>query len=120
MDNSQVLLDLLNRLYKILKITDTNLPEYITFKINLTSYNNILKSSIRSAKQMHYTHIFNKFKNDTRKTWKTIQEILSKTQKKLSKNYFREGETVITDKMEIAKYFNTFFYKYRPIFSMQN
>ena len=41
-------------------MTDHNLPEYVTLKINLTSYNNILKSSIRSAKHKHYTHILNK------------------------------------------------------------
>ena len=92
-------------------MTDHDLPEYVILKINITSYNNILKSSIRSAKQMHYTHIFNKLKNNTRKT---IQEILSKTQKKISKNSFREGERVITDKMEIENYFNTFFTNIGP------
>ena len=39
-----------------------------------------------------------------RKTWKTIQEILFKTQKKIS---FREGETVVTCKMEIIFFTNT-------------
>ena len=64
-----------DRLYKKLKMEDRNLPEYVTLKINLTSYNNILKSCIRSAKQIHYTHIFIEFKNDTGKPWTTIQEI---------------------------------------------
>ena len=52
------------------------MTEYVILKINLTSYNDIL-SSIRSPKQMHYTHIFNK------------------TQKKRNKSYFREGEIEI-------------------------
>ena len=58
------------RLYKKLKIIDHNFN--VTLIVNYTSYNNILKSSTQSAKLMHYTHIFNKFKNDMRKT---IQEI---------------------------------------------
>ena len=43
-----------------------------------------------------------------------IQEILSKTQNQISKNSFRKCETVITDKMEIANYFHTFFTNIGP------
>ena len=41
----------------------------------------VLKKCIRAAKQMHYKSCFNKFKHNIRKTWDTINNILSRSNK---------------------------------------
>ena len=41
--------------------------------INLHTYNNILKRSIRKAKADYYYSRFEKYKNDMRNTWVTIK-----------------------------------------------
>ena len=59
---------------------------------------------------IHYEQLFNKYKNDKRKTWKTINYILQRSNKKNSLPiYFREGDCKITDTVEIVNKFNVFF-----------
>ena len=60
----------------------------------------------------HSTDTCDKCKNDIRKTWKLINDILSKPKKQPSQKSFKEGENIINDKVEIAHKFNNFFYKY--------
>ncbi len=51
-----------------------------------------------------------KFKDDIRATWKTINEILNRTKRKKSfPCIFREGNNIISNKMNIANKFNSFF-----------
>ena len=59
-----------------LKHTDPNSANYLNLKINLKTYNNILVNSIRKAKQVYFTILFNKCKNDIKKTWNTIKSVL--------------------------------------------
>ena len=68
-----------DNLYKRLKLTNPNSTNYNTININLKTYNGILKRSIRTAKHTYFELCFNRFKNDIRNTWKTINDILSKT-----------------------------------------
>ena len=70
------------KLYKKLKLTNPNSPNYDTIKTNLKTYNLILKKNIHSAKQMYYETCFHHFRNDIRNTWKTINEILTKNKTK--------------------------------------
>ena len=65
-------------MYKQLKLTDPSSNNYDTIKINLKSYNTILKKNIRAAKQIYFESRFSLFKNDIPNTWKTINECLSK------------------------------------------
>ena len=97
-------------LYKQLKMSDPNSPDYETTNTILKTYNSILKRNIRAAKQIYFESRFNRFKNDIRNTWKTINEILSKNkEKKTSSTIFKENGTSITDKTDIAKKFNNYF-----------
>ena len=99
-----------DNLYKKLKMSDPLSAEFATLKINLNTYNNILKNSMRLAKKIYYQQIFVKFKNDIRATWKTINEILSRTKRKRSfPSFFKDGDNFITDKVNIANKFNLFF-----------
>ena len=71
-----------DKLYKKLKLTNPNSPNYDTIKTNLKTYNLILKQNIHSAKQIYYETCFHHFRNDIRNTWKTINEILTKNKTK--------------------------------------
>ncbi len=99
-----------DNLYKFFKTTDPNSSNYETLKINLKTYNGILKTIIRMAQVKYYEAIFSKFKGDIRGTWKTINDILNRTKKKKTfPQFFKDGENIISDKLTIANKFNTFF-----------
>ena len=53
-------------------------------KTNLT-YNKILKSTIRTAKQNHFSMLFEKYKSNMKLTWRTINDILHR--KNASSNF---------------------------------
>ena len=93
------------QLYKKLKLTNPNSPNYDTIKTNL-----ILKQNIHSAKQIYYETCFHHFRNDIRNTWITINEILTRNQTKHKlPTVFKENGTDITDNINIANKFNIFF-----------
>ena len=99
-----------DQLYKKLKLTNPNSPNYDTVKTNLKTYNLILKQNIHSAKQIYYETCFHHFRNDVGNTWKTINEILTKNQTKHKlPTVFNENGTDITDNINIAKKINNFF-----------
>ena len=60
-----------DNLYKQVKMTNANSSQYDVLRSNLSTYNAILKSSIRLAKKTYVMKQFNTCKNDSRKTWKT-------------------------------------------------
>ena len=64
-------------MYKQLILTNPSSNNYENIIIYLKTYNTILKKNIR-AKQIYFESRFLLFKNDTRNTWKTINECLSK------------------------------------------
>ena len=61
-----------------MKQTPVNTQQYITLKINLKTYNGILRRSIRVAKTMYYHTTFEKCKHDIKETWSTIKQIIQK------------------------------------------
>ena len=93
-----------DNLYKLLKMTNPNATGYFEQKIYLRKYNCILRRSITAAKLMYYEILFNKYRNDTRKT---INYILSRpSKKKQLQTTFREGDFKLTNNVEIANKFN--------------
>ncbi len=60
-------------------MTDPTSEEFEIQKINLKTYNNILKQSICLAKKYYYEQIFNKVKSEIKGTWKSISGSLNKT-----------------------------------------
>ena len=68
-----------DKLYRTLKKMSQNSENYATVKYNLSIYNKILKKTIRNAKKSHYEFIFEKYKNDNKKTWNLINNILNKS-----------------------------------------
>ena len=74
-----------DKLRNKLKLMHADSQEHPMTRANLMAYNAVLKKCIRAAKQMHYESCFNKFKHNIRKTWDTINNILSRSNK--SKNF---------------------------------
>lgn len=79
-------------------------------KLALKIYNRILQKTIRKAKFSYYTSHFDQLKDNMKKTWKSINEILNKKPKSIRfPDYFKINNQVITDKNTIAEEFNRFF-----------
>ena len=99
-----------DKLDKQLRLSNTNSLHYDTLKFNLKTYNLILRKSIISAKQIYYESSFNRVGNYIRRTWKTINEILTKNQTKNKfPTVFNDNGSMIADRVNIANKFNVFF-----------
>ena len=99
-----------DNLYRELKKACPNSEIYSTIKVNLRTYNKILKRNILLAKQMHYKIKFDKYKNDIKGTWGVIRDILNKTHSK--KDYpeqFNLNGVHESNRIIIANNFNEYF-----------
>ena len=99
-----------DKLYLKMKLSPKDTPEYIATKRNLKTYNNILKRNIRQAKILYYQHQFDQYKNNIKKTWGVIKDLVNRTSiKNTLPQYFIVDKEVLTDKHVIANRLNTFF-----------
>ena len=101
-----------DKMYRKLKQTSHDSQHFETLKINLRTYNIILKRYIKQAKKAYYQEAFQKHQNDIKSTWRIIKGniILNKSQKQ--KNYpdtFLVDGKLISDKLIIAKQHNSYF-----------
>ena len=99
-----------DNMYRKLKQTSHDSQHFETLNINLRTYNKILKRNIKQAKKAYYQEAFQKHQNDIKSTWRIIKDILNKSQKQ--KNYpdtFLVDGKLISDKLIIAKQFNSYF-----------
>ena len=89
-------------------IIDTDACDRIT--INLNTYNKILKSNIRMAKQNHYYTLFEKYKFNIKNTWTNIKDLLHQFKVKIDfpNNFMINGEE-LTDSNIIANTFCKYF-----------
>ena len=84
-------------------------------KINLTTFNRILKQNIRNSKKLYYQQCFEKFKSDIKKTWRVIKEVIHADKNNiLLPNYFVIDDIPITDNKIIANKFNEYFTSIGP------
>ena len=92
-----------NRLYKIYKCNPTIENEQ-TYKI----YKNKLTHIIRLSKKIYFRNKFDIFKNDCRKTWSTINEVLKSKNKKtnINEKFITSDGNCCTDKNKIVNQFN--------------
>ena len=100
-----------DQLYKSLKESPRNSINFFNIKYNLTVYNRILKRSIREAKRNYYNSKFEKYKNDSKNTWATINNVLNKPSSKPFPEYITVKENRIVDKIVMANEFNKYFCK---------
>ena len=86
-----------DKLYKTLIQTDLdNTVLYDRLKTEFKDYRASLRKIIRKAKRDYYTHIFNRYKNDIKKTWSLINETLNRNLKKQSTHEFLINDEMIT------------------------
>ena len=84
--------------------------EYEVRSNNLKTFNKILKNSIRVAKKDFFKSRFERYKNDIKKTWITINGILNRHKKRNKfPEYFKINGETVSDKTVIANSLNSFF-----------
>ena len=104
--------DKLYKKFHALPMTDHN---YETLKINLATYNRILKKTIRAAKKSYYASCFEKYKDDIKKTWVTIKGLLNKSSGKVDfPTHFLVNDIPVVDHNKIAHEFNKYFVNIGP------
>ena len=101
-----------DHLYSKMKQAPSNTPSYIALKTNLKTYNKILKRNIEQAKRLYY----DKYKNDSKDTWKVINELTNRTNhKKQVTNLFKVDGKILTERNEIANKFYKYFTNIGPL-----
>ena len=104
-----------DKLYKRLKMCSSESDEYELLKHNLKIYNSYLNQCIRTAKKDFYYNEFSKYKNDIRKTWDTLKEVINKkTFKSDFPAIFLHDGVEITGSKNIADKFNEYFTEIGP------
>ena len=99
-----------DKLYIKLRSTDVNSEQHNKYKVNLQTYNRILKQNIRLAKKKYYHDCFDKFKYDMKNMWSTIKDIINKSKSNDTfPKYFMINDIQVNDPKTIANAFNNFF-----------
>ena len=83
------------------------------YELNKKSFKDHEKEVVKdiiNAKRLYYTRIFNVYRSDIKKTWKTMNETLSKNKQilELPSSFFHNGKE-LTNPSEIASEFNKHF-----------
>ena len=99
-----------NKLYVIWKTTPLTNENYEIYKARFKDHDKAVKKDIVNAKKRDYNRIFDTYRSDMKKTWKTINETLSRN-KFISElpSTFLHDDLELTDPIEIANAFNTHF-----------
>ena len=107
-----------DKTYRKMLTLNPNSIEYNDIKCQLKEYNKLLNKCLRLSKAQYYESLFLKFKNDAKKTWSTINSILSKTkQPKVLPDYLIVENIKLDNTREIAEKFNDFFINIGPTLS---
>ena len=99
-----------NELYVEWKTTEINDRNYEMIKLRFKNHEKEVLKDITNAKKNYFNRIFNAYKNDMRKTWRTINETLSRD--KISSelpSIFYHNDLELTNPTEIANAFNMHF-----------
>ena len=78
-----------DKMYKRLRLTNSDSPMYETLEKNLKNYNCILQRNVNAAKKNYYESKFNRYISNIKQTWTTINELHNKcNNKKEFPSYF--------------------------------
>ena len=101
-----------DKLHLKLKKSPLNSAEYNNNKLNLAVYNKILKKTIKSAKKLHHTNLFQQHKNNPKETWKHLNSLLGRKQStEVPIEQININDITTRDPSEICNQFNQFFTK---------
>ena len=99
-----------NKMYVTWKTTSVDHINYEQIKQRFKSYEKIVKKDIKEAKQRYFDQIFTAYKNDMKKTWKTINETLNRNKKNSNvASIFYHNGNVLSNAKDIANAFNVYF-----------
>ena len=98
-----------NRLYGRLKQTKTDAPSYEAKRTSFYKYRNLLKKIITHAKRVFYKNLFDRYKNDIRKTWSINSDTLNKKVKHSIPDIMSVNGEKCSDKARMSEHFNSFF-----------
>ena len=97
-----------NKLYVVWKTTPLTNENYEIYKARFKDHDKEVKKDILNAKKMYYNRIFDTYRSDMKKTWKTINETLSRNKFIFElPSTFLHDDSELTDPIEIANAFNT-------------
>ena len=91
-----------------------NVEAFERLKTRFNRFHNILRQSIKEAKQIYYLQSFEKFKHDIKKTWSIIDETLHRIRKKSLPRLFSHNGRLLIEPVEIANAFNRYFIDIGP------
>ena len=97
-------------MYRTLKQTPPDSNQFPVLKINLRTYNEIVKRSIKLATSTYFQHSFQKHKNDIKSNCRIIKDILNSIKQKNNypETFWINGE-LISDKVVLADQLNLYF-----------
>ena len=99
-----------DKLYLTLKRLPVDSERFNNVKINLKTYQSILRRLIRDSKKQYYQKKFDNCKNDIKNTWCTINQILNRTRSNANlPDEFLIDNCMTSDQTLIANKFNDFF-----------
>ena len=95
---------------------------FIKYKCNSTpqneakykEYRNKVNSLIRKAERKHYETLLETNKNDLKKSWKILKEVINKKSSSVLPEFILSGDDKLTDKSSIADAFNQFYTNIGP------
>ena len=101
-----------DELYRKLKSHNRHDLMYEIHKNNYKEYNKFLKGIIKDCKTNYYRNEFEKYKDNIKKSWQTINQILNRD-KCTSKfpSHVIVNNAKVRDRKEIANHFNDYFSK---------
>ena len=98
-----------NKLYRIYRLTDSAYHEKIYKR-----YKAQLDKILSNTERQHYATLFEANKNNLKKSWTILKEIINKRKGAAGSTKFKVGNTVTMDKKIIASGFNDFFINVGP------
>ena len=96
-----------------------NVAAFETLKIRFNRFHNILRQSIKEAKQIYYLRSFEKFKHDIKQTWSIIDETLHRKRKNFLPRIFSHNGRILKEPVEIGNAFNRYFINIGPSLANQ-
>ena len=91
------------------KISKLTLVEYQPIKINIKTFNTIIKRLIRQLKRIYIANKFDEHKSNIRRTWQLINDVMGRDKKDATSYVFIINREEISDPKIIANPFNDFF-----------
>lgn len=105
-----------DKLYRKTKQATVNSDQYNSLKINLRTYNKILKTMIRQAKKQYYETKLKKHKGDMKNTWGVIKSLIGRnsTDQSPFPEHIEKDNHLVYNKKIICNTLNEYFVSIGP------